>query len=228
MNPYHKKLRDMIIISFILFIIGLSTNLSGCSDKYGGGCKFYKIKKASVLFSGCTKYLVTDDYDNGQKKIDDDNIGTITYDCYANVNYDDVKCKIHRSDQEECVNVKDKLKRDKCLRYIVNSYPVNSTITVYVKDDVCYSHHYVERLSRIGFAFILIWGIIFMFIILILMLNFRKEEYYKLDDVHIIPSAPPQELEINTNVYVDVDVSSPIHEIHAIHAIHAINVEVIV
>jgi hypothetical protein len=221
--PYKKKLIYILIISFVLVIIGLSINLSGCSDKYGGGCNFYKIKKASVLFSGCTKYLGTGEYDNRQNKIDDDNMGTIRSDCYAKVKYDDVKCKIHRSDQEKCVNVKDKHTRDKCLRYIVNSYPVNSTITVYVKDDVCYSHHYVERKALIGFVFIIIGGIIFMFIII--MLNFVKEEN-KLDEDYIIPSAPPEEdyiipsappeeLEMNANV----DVSLPIH---------AIDVEVIV
>lgn len=220
----------LLIVSFIFFTIGLTLNLYGCSEKYGGGCNYYDIEETKVIFSGCEKYMQTDDY-NGEthtnKKLDDDKFGTVTYDCYAKVKHDYGECKIHRSDREYCLQSQSSSEVKHCLTGINKSYPLNSTTTVYIKNDICYSHHYVERIALCGMVFLIFWGLTFIILLFEIVSHnydsFMCNSFFKFggavgynnfideDEIHeknIIPSAPPnQEYELP----IITVIASPIH-----------------
>lgn len=232
---------QLLIISFIFFIIGIVTNLCGCSQKYGGGCNYYNIKNAKVIFSSCEKYMQTDDY-NGDthtvKQFDDDTFGTVTYDCYVKVKYDYGECKIHRSDEEKCLQLQSSSEVKHCLNGINKSYPLNSTTTVYIKNDICYSHHYVERIALCGMVFLIFWG--FTFVILLFEIvshnynnficNFTNAKYSNFideDEIHeknIIPSAPINpDYELPTITVI----ASPMHNVNQFAPVHFVPNQVI-
>ena len=132
--------------------------------------------------------------------------GTITYNCYSKVKYDQYECKIYRSDKEYCTNIKSKRMVHKCSKYIAKSYPVNSTTTVYIKDDICYSHHYVERLSLIGMVFLILWWTIVSIIALL------------ISGDNCPPAQSSIQLEMTSYKYSNI--SSPMHAIN-VHAVNA-------
>ncbi len=130
---------------FLLWLVGLSVNLSGCSPRFGAaGCAHYQQFDGRVSFVGCTYKDKSDAYYCRAK----------TERCVSGYCWG---CPLHRSDDDHCVRA-DVSQVPECMAQLLSSFPVNSTVPVFQKKDVCYTHHYVERLSLIGLVILVLAG----------------------------------------------------------------------
>lgn len=172
----------LIICFMILFIIGFPIYMSGCNKKIGGGCSTtYDIVPAKVI-GGCHQiHTITyrnDEYnDNGLEPI------PIPYtygDCRVKMSYkNNKKCYLFRSDDDHCNNyITDIYDYNNCNRLNNHSYPIGSEHTIYVnkQNDICYSHHYVSVLSKIGLSFIIISFVCLLCSIISFPIQLKLEE----------------------------------------------------
>jgi hypothetical protein len=172
MSPEAEQYRCLFIWwFFIFFIIGLPTYLMGCDNIIKGGCSVsYNIANAKVVES-CHLHTVTIDDDTYGNPVHSDFSPTyVTFgDCRVKLDADGLICNLYRSDFDKCSDdITSENQYRKCDVLNNHSYPLGSIHTVYFSknNSKCYSHFYVKRLSRVGFAF-LIFSFVLQIIILV-------------------------------------------------------------
>jgi hypothetical protein len=155
------------ILGALCFIIGIPIFLSGCNDQQTI-CINYNVYSANVISNNCIEY---------HGKNDD----RIAYNCNVIVEYflknQPQTCSIYRSDSDNCdPPVSNWYYYYHCKNLNNMDYPIGSYHDIYVKNNRCYSHHYVTHLSHIGFGFLMTSVVLIGLLTISLLYN-----YYKLD-----------------------------------------------
>lgn len=156
-----KTLYFLIIISIV---IALTTFLQGCDDNTFCNTTIYTHIHAKVIENDCNLYKP--EYDDG-----------ITYQCKVKfeyvVNNDEKKyCHLHRSDMDGCDHISTYKTLRACNDMNQENYKLNHNYTVLFnrKTKECDSMHYTKRISMIGIVFMVIAGVLLLFVAIIHLL----------------------------------------------------------
>lgn len=144
----------ILVIGVIFIVIGFPTWMCGCDKTLGGPCVKYNEHSALIVSNTCFETHGSND-------------DTIGNNCNVHVKYTqkgiDKVCPIYRSDQDYCRGLITSMKQtEQCNELNQQDYHVNDYTSIFVDKyyDTCYSPHYVSRIAKIGFSFLVI-GLVF-------------------------------------------------------------------